>query len=140
VTLLLGDISFLHDVGSLWAAAPSRTHAGGAVPHVVIVVLNNGGGRIFEQLPIASHAGVALELWTTPHAIRLRAAAELYGISYAEASDAAALTRALDAAYAHAAVTLIEVIVEPDNVTRSQRALSAELEPQFEALLTAVRA
>lgn len=132
VTLLVGDVSFLHDLGSLWAALPERTH--GPEPQrqpVVIVVINNAGGRIFEQLPIAAHPGVALELWTTPHAMRLGAAADLYGIGHAEAADAESLERALQAAYAGRATTLIEVRVAPDGAAASQRRVGAALEPLF---------
>ena len=130
VTLLLGDVSFLHDIGSLWAAAPERTHAARREREpVVIVVLNNAGGRIFEQLPIAAHPGVALELWTTPHAMRLRAAAELYGIGFAEVCSTEQLDHALDAAYGSRSVTLIEVRVTPESAATSQRRVGAELEP-----------
>jgi 2-succinyl-5-enolpyruvyl-6-hydroxy-3-cyclohexene-1-carboxylate synthase len=140
VTLLVGDVSFLHDIGSLWAALPERTHAGRWAQPVVMVVLNNAGGRIFEQLPIASQPAVPLELWTTPHRIRLRPAAQLYGIPYAEVSDRAGLRQALATAYAGTGVTLIEVVVEPDNAARTQRAVAAELAPQLAALAARGRA
>ncbi|HWO14187.1 MAG TPA: 2-succinyl-5-enolpyruvyl-6-hydroxy-3-cyclohexene-1-carboxylic-acid synthase [Polyangiaceae bacterium] len=138
VTLLLGDISFLHDIGSLWAAAPARTHAGSLAAPMVIVVLNNAGGRIFEQLPIAAHPGVPLGLWTTPHAMRLRAAAELYGLHHVEVAGAGQLGPALDAAYAAAEVCLIEVLVAPDGAASSQRRVSAQLEPLFAELAAEV--
>jgi 2-succinyl-5-enolpyruvyl-6-hydroxy-3-cyclohexene-1-carboxylate synthase len=130
LTLLVGDVSFLHDIGSLWAAAPERTRtAPEPRAPLVLVVLNNAGGRIFEQLPIAAQPGVALELWTTPHAMQLRAAAELYGIAYAPVADARALERALDAAYAAPAITLIEIQVPPDGAAASQRRIGASIEP-----------
>jgi 2-succinyl-5-enolpyruvyl-6-hydroxy-3-cyclohexene-1-carboxylate synthase len=134
VTLLVGDISFLHDIGSLWAAVPERAHAAPRAQPIVIVVLNNAGGRIFEQLPIAAKAGVALELWTTPHQMRLRGAAELYGIGYGEVSLREQLVTALAGAYRTSGVTLLEVRVEPSNVAESQRIVSAELEPLLLAL------
>ena len=140
VTLLLGDISFLHDVGSLWAAEATRVQVAAQARAIVIVVLNNAGGRIFEQLPIADRPGVALGLWTTPHALRLRAAAELYGVAYAEAREHAELDWALTAAYGRGGVTLVEVLVEPDGAARSQRAVSAELEPAFVELAGRARA
>ena len=98
-------------------------------------VLNNAGGRIFEQLPIAAQPGVALELWTTPHRLQFEAAAALYGIEYAEVRGRAELRAALAAAYAEARVTLVEVTVAPDNVARSQDAVSADLAPRWAELL-----
>jgi 2-succinyl-5-enolpyruvyl-6-hydroxy-3-cyclohexene-1-carboxylate synthase len=134
VTLLLGDISFLHDIGSLWAALPARTRGERRARPIVIVVLNNAGGRIFEQLPIAARSDVALELWTTPHELRLGAAAALYGLDYAEVRERADFAAALARAYAQSSLTLLEVVVAPDNAVCTQRALSAELEPLFAEL------
>jgi 2-succinyl-5-enolpyruvyl-6-hydroxy-3-cyclohexene-1-carboxylate synthase len=140
LTLLLGDISFLHDIGSLWAAQPARTQRPPHSRPVVLVAINNDGGRIFEQLPIAGHPSVPLELWTTPHRMRLRGAAELYGIGYAEADDRGGLQRALEAAYASSGVTLVEVKVDADSALCSQRAVSAELEGSFASLAARARA
>ncbi len=140
VTLLIGDISFLHDIGSLWAALPERTHAEPWAQPIVIVALNNAGGRIFEQLPIASQPAVPLALWTTPHQIRFRSAAELYGIAYAEATDRVGLRAALASAYVRAGVTLIEVVVEPENAARTQRTVGNELAPRLAELAARARA
>ena len=48
VTLLLGDLAFLHDLGGL-ATLRARRHP------FVIVVVQNQGGRIFEELPIGTY-------------------------------------------------------------------------------------
>lgn len=130
-TLLVGDISFLHDVGSLWAARAEHTHAPALAHPVVIVVLNNAGGRIFEQLPIASHPDVSLHFWTTPHALHLKAAADLYKLAFAQARDASELTLALRAAYARREVSLVEIVVDPGSAMQSLRTLTAELEPRL---------
>jgi 2-succinyl-5-enolpyruvyl-6-hydroxy-3-cyclohexene-1-carboxylate synthase len=45
LALLLGDVSLLHDVGGLAAAA--TVHG-----PLAIVVVHNDGGRIFERLPL----------------------------------------------------------------------------------------
>jgi 2-succinyl-5-enolpyruvyl-6-hydroxy-3-cyclohexene-1-carboxylate synthase len=137
LTLLLGDISFLHDVGSLWAADPRRT-LGTAFEHpVVLVVLNNGGGRIFDQLPIARQPGVDLRWWTTPHALDLGAAAALFGVGFARACQRAELEQALSLAYGRAGVSLIEVVVEPESPSVGIRAIADELEPLFATLVRA---
>lgn len=133
-TLLVGDISFLHDVGSLWAARAERTHVSAPAHPVVIVVLNNAGGRIFEQLPIAALPDVSLQYWTTPHRLRLKAAAELYQIEYAQAGDHASLVSALHAAYARHGVSLLEVVVDPGSARASVRSLAAELGPRLSQL------
>lgn len=140
VTLLAGDVSFLHDIGSLWAALPSRTQGRAHGQPIVLVVLNNAGGRIFEQLPIAAEPSARLALWTTPHEMQLGAAAALYGVAYAQARDRADLRSALASAYARAGVTLLEVSVEPGNAARSQADVSAALAPAWARLLAGSRA
>lgn len=134
LTLLVGDISFLHDLGSLWAADPVRTLARPSAAPIIIVVLNNDGGRIFEELPIASRAGVDLRYWTTPHGLRLGGAAELYGLPFARAESRQELQAALDAAQARPGVSLIEVKVAPDSAKNSLREVRAELERAFAEL------
>jgi len=135
-TLLVGDISFLHDVGSLWAAQPERTLNDAFAHPVVIVVLNNGGGRIFEQLPIARHAGVDMRWWTTPHRLELGALAAAYGVPCVRALDREGLLAALGAAYARAGVSLVEVVLDPESVLASARRVSDVLEPRFEQLVS----
>lgn len=140
VTLLLGDISFLHDIGSLWAALPSRTQGPEYEQPIVLVVLNNGGGRIFEQLPIAREPDAPIAWWTTPHTLRLSAAAELFGVAFAEARDRPSLRAGLAAGYARPGVSVIEVCVAPDNAARSQAEVAAALAPRWAELLREARA
>lgn len=102
-TLVVGDVSFLHDIGGLWAAANLESP-------LVIVVLNNGGGKIFEQLPVA-RAVSAQELlyWTTPHQFDMASAASLYRLPFVRASSRAALGSAIAQAHERKGATIIEV-------------------------------
>lgn len=137
ITLLCGDISFLHDVGSLWAAHPERTHGGRWSHPIALVVINNGGGRIFDQLPMAKQAGSDQHFWTTPHELELRHAAELYGLPYRRSQTRAELVDALQAAYARPEVSLLEVVVEPDSAARRLQQLAGELAAEWDRLLPA---
>lgn len=131
LVLLLGDISALHDLTSLGllprAAGP-----------VVAVVLQNHGGRIFEQLPLArtpaARADPALlARFTTPHSLNLEPAARLYGLAYAAVRDEDALRLALRQALAHVpapdrpAATLIEAMVPASSAVELQQAYFAAL-------------
>jgi 2-succinyl-5-enolpyruvyl-6-hydroxy-3-cyclohexene-1-carboxylate synthase len=136
-TLLCGDISFLHDVGSLWAARSEHTHAPAAGQPLVVVVLNNGGGRIFDQLPMAKQAGEHQCFWTTPHALDLSGAARLYGIEYSLARDRESLSSALQAAYARNEVTLVEVVVASDSARERLLQLVPEVDGSLRELLSA---
>jgi 2-succinyl-5-enolpyruvyl-6-hydroxy-3-cyclohexene-1-carboxylate synthase len=70
VWLLTGELALLHDVGGLLAARRA-----GAELHVVC--LDNGGGGIFDFLPVAAHADPALyeEHIATPAGVEVEAIA-----------------------------------------------------------------
>lgn len=71
VVALIGDVTALHDIGSLQLLSQLRRP-------LLLLIVNNHGGRIFEQLPIASHTN--LDAWTTPHRFDLRAIANAFGV------------------------------------------------------------
>ena len=107
VLLLLGDMSFLHDIGALYAARSVRTP-------LVIVVINNQGGRIFEQLPVANGVEDSdLPYWTTPHDCALEAAGAVYGIETRTPSGVAAIQTEVRSALGENRATLICIGVEP---------------------------
>ncbi len=117
--VLLGDVSFAHDVGSLALAARVTTP-------LVIVVLDNGGGRIFEQLPIASgDLPIDMELFTTPSSLEIGSAARAYGIAYAKVRDREALDTALEAALGRSGATVLRVRVPPHGAADLQRRLKS---------------
>lgn len=74
-TVVLGDVSALHDLNSILALPQA------AAP-IILVVVNNRGGRIFEFLPIQAHGWVKDPLITTPHDFRFQGLAEMAGLSY----------------------------------------------------------
>lgn len=74
-TLLIGDLSLLHDLNSL---ALLR-----ALPEpLIVVVINNNGGGIFSFLPIASHSDVFETFFGTPHNLQFQHAARLFELQY----------------------------------------------------------
>lgn len=68
--LLTGELALLHDVGGLLAARRAKAD-------LQIVCLNNGGGAIFDFLPVADYADTALyeEHIATPVSVDLAALA-----------------------------------------------------------------
>ena len=104
--LLIGEIALLHDVGGLLASRRAGID-------LTIVCVNNGGGGIFDFLPVAEHADAdAYERHiATSTDVDLAALAALAGIPHRLATNPAELVEAL----AHGA-RLVEV--------RSSRAAS----------------
>jgi 2-succinyl-5-enolpyruvyl-6-hydroxy-3-cyclohexene-1-carboxylate synthase len=94
-TVLLGDVTFLHDAGGLLLGA------GEAEPGLRIVVLNDAGGAIFGLLEhgaveVSGRYGNAVErLFGTPHSVDLAALAAAYGVPHRRVSTTAELGAAL---------------------------------------------
>jgi len=121
--LLLGDVSLLHDLGGL--AIAHEVHQ-----PFVIAVLDNGGGRIFDQLPVRDlyQSEPAVErFWRTSPGCDLAHAAQLFGIRYAAASTLAALSAATADALTGNAATLLHVQVTPDSARTVRERVLARL-------------
>lgn len=114
VTLLLGDLSLLHDLNSLALAASSPSP-------LVIVVLNNDGGAIFNLLPAQSQGKHFQPLFQLPHGLDFAHAAAQFRLAYAAPGDADAFAKSYRAACRHQGATLIELTFQPD---RGSQALS----------------
>jgi 2-succinyl-5-enolpyruvyl-6-hydroxy-3-cyclohexene-1-carboxylate synthase len=121
-TLLIGDVSFLHDTNGLQLA--SRLTG-----PLVIVVVNNGGGRIFEQLPIARDGKEEwLPYFTTPHDADLESAAAIYGCEFQSVNTVTGFQQALEAAYAREGCTVVEAVVPSQSALEQSRALTSRVE------------
>jgi 2-succinyl-5-enolpyruvyl-6-hydroxy-3-cyclohexene-1-carboxylate synthase len=133
--LLLGDVSLEHDLGGLAAARLVRTP-------LALVVLDNGGGRIFEQLPVAKlweSEPKRAELWLTPPRLAFEHAASLFGLRYAAPADPTELRAELELALAQPGPTLVHVRVPPHSARDTLRAAIAEVERGALPLLGAER-
>jgi 2-succinyl-5-enolpyruvyl-6-hydroxy-3-cyclohexene-1-carboxylate synthase len=90
VSVLLGDVTFLHDVGGLLIGLDERR------PDVRLVVVNDGGGTIFNNLEHAdAPADVMRRVFTTPHGVDLSALAVAYGARHIHATSAEVLAAIL---------------------------------------------
>ncbi len=99
---LLGDLAFYHDMNGLVAAREVDA---------TLVVFNNGGGAIFDYLP--QHALPEFErYWLTPTGLQLEKVAELYGLRYKCAEDAAGFDGELKSALDSSGVDVIEVALD----------------------------
>jgi 2-succinyl-5-enolpyruvyl-6-hydroxy-3-cyclohexene-1-carboxylate synthase len=90
--LLTGELALLHDLGGLVALARNPAP-------LAIVCVDNGGGGIFDFLPVAEHAPpVAFERHVaTPAGIDLARVAALAGLAHARAASAAEVREAIEA-------------------------------------------
>lgn len=91
--VVLGDLAFLHDVGSLLLPV------GEPAPRIQVIVGNDGGGTIFDGLEVARVAGrEAMDrVQYTPQAASLPHLATAYGWAHTRVETAAELAAALAA-------------------------------------------
>ena len=75
VILLTGDLSFLHDLNALISAKKT------GIPLIVVLINNNGGG-IFNALPIASNKKVFKDFFITPHNLNIGKIVKSFGLEY----------------------------------------------------------
>ena len=126
VVVLLGDVAFAHDVASL-AIARSLDEP------LVLVVLDNVGGRIFELLPEASTvSSEAFErLWLTPSPVDPVAVATAFGVRSVSVATAEDLVVAVRSACVASGPSVVRVAVDPSSVVTSlaeiRRRLQAHL-------------
>jgi 2-succinyl-5-enolpyruvyl-6-hydroxy-3-cyclohexene-1-carboxylate synthase len=130
VLLLIGDVALAHDIGGLLAARRLELN-------LTIVLLDNGGGAIFDFLPVAGaamgrspeapaadrRAGPEEDIYTrhilTPTGLDLAAAARLYGLWHERVESVTAFRAALERALSDDRSSIIEV--------RGERASNVEL-------------
>jgi 2-succinyl-5-enolpyruvyl-6-hydroxy-3-cyclohexene-1-carboxylate synthase len=96
VVLLTGDVALAHDIGGLLAA--SRLDL-----KLTIVLLDNGGGGIFDFLPVSSAAMAQQnDIYTrhiaTPTGLDFAKAAALYGMAHERADTTTAFRAAMEQA------------------------------------------
>jgi 2-succinyl-5-enolpyruvyl-6-hydroxy-3-cyclohexene-1-carboxylate synthase len=119
VVAILGDVSFAHDLGGVAAAVRA------ARAPLVVVVVDNAGGRIFDGLPIAATAPAALmaDYFHTAPGLDPAAVARALGADAITAGSPAAAAAAVRAGATGAArVTIVHAPVSPDGAVRVRRA------------------
>ena len=100
--LLIGDLSFYHDMNGLLAAKYGI--------NLTIVVINNSGGGIFSFLPIAN-AGMEnfQQFWTTDTGLNFKKAAELYNCWYSRAANVEELGDCIQKSFESSSIKIIEI-------------------------------
>ncbi len=102
LVLVLGDLSFCHDMNGLLAARRYGLDA-------TIIVVNNDGGGIFSFLPQAAYPDVFEEYFGTPHGLEFGPAAQLYGLSYTKVTSWQEFRSAVSASLSAGGTAIVEV-------------------------------
>ena len=112
-TLLTGDLTLLHDLNALALQRELRVQraSGGLDRSIVIVLLNNNGGGIFDMLPQRSEDAYFERLFLTPQDVEFGAAAQAFGVPHRLVETVAEFDAAYDEALGVPGISLVEVRV-----------------------------
>ena len=116
-TLLLGDLSALHDLNSLALLGK------GSRP-LVVILLNNDGGSIFRMLPVPTRDSLLETYYSLPHGLHFEHAAAMFGLNYRAPTTLDEFERDYATALKTGA-TLIEIKVPSNEVAEDLKALGS---------------
>ncbi len=106
-TAVLGDISLLYDLNAVLSLAQESVQ-------VVLVVVNNQGGRIFEMLPLSKYPWLKDPYVTTPHNFSFAGIAEMAHLPYVLCEDDKSFRHSYQTAVQKGGPCLIECRQGPD--------------------------
>ncbi len=126
--LLIGDVSFYHDMNGLLAV---NKHG---LDNVTMVLLNNGGGGVFRRLPISEDHARFEGLFLTPPGLDFSLATEMYGLDFVRIQDEnrAGLAQAICASLRDRRPAVIEVCTDGARDERMRRKLIKSLKEHQE--------
>ena len=116
-TLVFGDISAMHDLNSL-ALARRLTST------LVIVILNNDGGNIFNILPVPNEA-IRDEYYRLSHGFTFGYGATMFGLHYDCVDDLQSFNEAYNEALAYNGASVIEVSISQNQASEQIATLAA---------------
>lgn len=105
--LLTGDLAFYYDLNGLLAAVKY------SIP-IVIVLINNNGGGIFEVLPISKYGKVFKDFFITPHNLNFEPFVKGFGGNYELATNWQDLNTRLNQVFKKKIFTVIEIKTEAE--------------------------
>ncbi|MCH1919575.1 2-succinyl-5-enolpyruvyl-6-hydroxy-3-cyclohexene-1-carboxylic-acid synthase [Shewanella sp. A3A] len=104
-TLIIGDISALHDLNSLALARQAQAP-------LVLVIINNDGGSIFNILPVPDEQ-VRQQYYRLGHGLEFGYGSAMFGLPYNQVEDLVGFIDAYEDALSYHGASVIEVKVAP---------------------------
>jgi 2-succinyl-5-enolpyruvyl-6-hydroxy-3-cyclohexene-1-carboxylate synthase len=102
---ILGDITFYHDMNGLLASKLLELKP-------IIILLNNGGGGIFERLPVRNFEPHFTPYFLTPHNLDFAHSAALYGLAHTRVTTRNDFQAAFNHSVGSGQASLIEVMTD----------------------------
>ncbi len=120
VSLLIGDLSAIHDLNSFKLLADSPEP-------VFVVLLNNHGGGIFSFLPVAKQTDIFETFFGTPHSNDFLSVAEMFGLNYFRPDSISDFVKDYRQAVIENKSAVIEIFTERDKNSQQLEALAQKL-------------
>mgnify|MGYP004445170293 CR=1 FL=1 len=111
-TLITGDLALLHDTTAFAFQNEMRVRemqGEGTAPSIIVVLLNNNGGAIFDILPQKSQDAYFERLFLTPQNVNYKAIAPAFGVPSQRARSLAAFRQAYAEFLEQPGINLIEI-------------------------------
>ncbi|WP_314010996.1 2-succinyl-5-enolpyruvyl-6-hydroxy-3-cyclohexene-1-carboxylic-acid synthase [Cryptobacterium curtum] len=113
-TVLIGDLAFLHDANAL--SLQNEMHirqarGEGHMPCIVVVLLNNNGGAIFDMLPQKSTEDYFGRLFLTPQNMNVKHLSLAFGVDYRRVESVHDFRRVYDSCLGTPGITVIDIPV-----------------------------
>lgn len=100
--LLTGDLAFYYDLTSLLTAKQYN------IPLIIILVNNNGGG-IFQFLPISKYKDVFEQFFTMPHSLSFKNFVKEFGGNYALVKEQSEFEKQMSKSFSSKNFTVLEI-------------------------------
>ena len=126
---VLGDITLYHDMNGLLAIKRCD------VP-VTIVLLNNGGGGIFQRLAIREFEPIFSDYYITAPGLDFAHAAALYDLNYIRADDRASFRQAFSESVGGTSSTLIEVRTDAVADLKRRNEIMVAIHDKFKTVIS----
>ncbi|HXZ03580.1 MAG TPA: 2-succinyl-5-enolpyruvyl-6-hydroxy-3-cyclohexene-1-carboxylic-acid synthase, partial [Ktedonobacteraceae bacterium] len=114
--LVLGDLSFFHDLNGLLAAHLYELN-------LTIILINNDGGGIFSFLPQAAHPQHFEQLFGTPTGLDFHHVVEMYGGRFHRVENWEVFRKAVNLALHNSGLDVIEILTERTSNVKMHRYL-----------------
>jgi 2-succinyl-5-enolpyruvyl-6-hydroxy-3-cyclohexene-1-carboxylate synthase len=125
VVLITGDLSFLHDLNAL---LPAKKYS---IPLVVILINNNGGG-IFEMLPISSNNKFKT-YFKTPHNLNIAPMVKSFGLEHQLIKNEKELKIKLINSLQKKSFTVLEIVTDSISSFQMRKKYWAEVVKKIES-------
>jgi len=126
--LVLGDLSFFHDMNGLLAAKLHKLD-------LTIIVINNDGGGIFSFLPQADYPEHFEQLFGTPIGLDFSHAASMYGGQYQRVTDWSEFRTAVQRGMQNGGLHIVEVTTERESNVHMHRQLWQSVAQALEPII-----